>query len=411
MEDKDHLTPPSADAARPAAPPDALQSSGMQALVRMLRILFQGLRALIIIIFVYLLFSGMFRVDDQNEAMLFRFGALQTRIIDPERGESPILTSGKWYWAWPYPVDWVKEIPAQKSVTVSTADIFLARINPSLIDPKQPPPAENFLRPGNDGYLISGDTNILHTRWEVNFRIVNSAKYYLNFYDDDEDSSNSSTGRGRPGGRGQEQRKRGTEVVIRNLLANAALAEMATWRVEDLLATSRTLPDGKVENIKDKVQERLLEFLDEVDLGVQVQAVNLVDLQPPLATQESFRKVNEASETGRAEVLKAKSYAESVVLAAQGNAYRIIDDAKSYRTRVVESIKADSSYFETVLTEYRKNPETMLTALYTDALRAALARVPNKYIVHTLPGGNQEIRLQIGQVPEKNEAAPAPAQE
>ena len=53
----------------------------------------------------------------------------------------------------------------------------------------------------------------------------------------------------------------------------------------------------------------------------------------------------------------------------------------------------------------------MLTALYTDALRLALARAPNKYIVHSLPGGSQEIRLQIGQVPEKNESATAPAQE
>ncbi|HPY89798.1 MAG TPA: SPFH domain-containing protein [Lentisphaeria bacterium] len=406
MEDKEHLTPPAADPVSSAAPPDTLQSSGMQALMRMLRILFQGLRVLIIIIFVYLLFSGMFRVDDQNEAMLFRFGALQTRVIDPERGESPILTSGKWYWAWPYPVDWVKEIPAQKSVTVSTGEVFLPRINPSLMDPKELPPAENFLRPGSDGYLISGDTNILHTRWEVNFRIVNSAKYYLNFYDDEEAQSSADSH-----SRHQKHRQRGTEAIIRNLLTNAALAEMATWRVEDLLATSRTLPNGKVENIKDKVQERLLDFLEEVDLGVQVQSVNLIDLQPPLATMEAFRKVNEASETGRAEVLKAKSYAESVVLAAQGNAYRIVDEAKSYRTRVVESVKADSAYFEAVLAEYRKNPETMLTALYTDALRLALAQAPNKYIVHSLPGGSQEIRLQIGQVPEKNESATAPAQE
>lgn len=397
MEDKDQLLTPPQEASANASPPDAVQGAGMQALVRMLRILFQGLRALIIIIFVYLLFSGMFRVDDQNEAMLFRFGALQTRVIDPERGESPILTSGKWYWAWPYPVDWVKEIPAQKSVTVSTGNVFQPRISPNLADPREAPQAENFLRPGSDGYLISGDTNILHTRWEVNYRIVNSAKYYLNFFDDAEaDQTDSQPRHG-------EKRQRGTEAVIRNLLANAALAEMATWRVEDLLATSRTLPDGKVENVKDKVQERLVQFLDEVDLGVQVQAVNLVDLQPPMATQAAFRKVNEASETGRAEVLKAKSYAESVVLAAQGNAYRVVDDAKSYRTRIVESVKADSAYFETVLAEYRKNPETMLTALYTDALRVSLARVPNKYIVHTLPNGNQEIRLQIGQVPEKEQ--------
>ena len=102
----------------PQAAPEQEQhiDGGMQALVRMLRILFQGLRILIILIFVYLIFSGMFRVDDQNEAMLFRFGKLQKRVLDPEKGETPILTSGRWYWAWPYPIDWVKEIPAQKSV-------------------------------------------------------------------------------------------------------------------------------------------------------------------------------------------------------------------------------------------------------------------------------------------------------
>jgi membrane protease subunit HflK len=391
MDDKTKLTaekPPLPPAG--AKPAEAVSSAGMQALMRTLRVLFMGLRVLIIIIFVYLIFSGMFRVDEQNEAMLFRFGKLQRRVLDPERGESPILTSGRWYWAWPYPVDWVKEIPAQRSVTVSTETTFQPWMSANLPDQQ----ADNFLRPGVDGYLLSGDTNIIHAKWDVNFRVVNAEKYYLDFFDVEEaevvhNKAKASHGR----------RNRGTEATIRNLLSNAVLAETATWSVEDLLATTRNLPDGQAESLKDKVEERLVRLLAEVGLGVQVQSLNLVELQTPQATSEAFRRVNEASETGRAEMLKARSYAENVVLAAQGLAYRIVDEARSYRSSNVERVKADSSYFETVLSEYQRNPETMLTALYTDAVSEVLSKVKNKYVLHTLPEGQQELRLQIGAVP------------
>lgn len=61
--------------------------AGMHALVQMLRVLFFCLRILIIFVFIYMLFSGMFRVDEQNEAMLFRFGALQSRVLEPGQGK------------------------------------------------------------------------------------------------------------------------------------------------------------------------------------------------------------------------------------------------------------------------------------------------------------------------------------
>ncbi len=374
------------------------QNAGMQSLVRMLRILFQCLRVLIILIFVYLIFSGMFRVDEQNEAMLFRFGKLQRRVIDPEKGETPVLTSGRWYWAFPSPIDWVKEIPAQKSVTVSTDMAFEPWVNPNLVGQ---PPVNNFLRPGADGYLLTGDTNILHARWDVNYRVVNSEKYYLEFYDDEDERHGDK----------HKRSTRGTEAIIRNLLANAVIMEVGTWKVEDLLRTTRTLKDGTVENVKDKVQHRLTVMLDEVGLGVQVQSVNLVDIRPPMAVQNAFHKVNEAAETGRAEMLKARSYAESVELAAQGQAYRIADESRSYKTRLVESVKADSAYFTTVLDGWKKNPDTMLTTLYMDALRDMLKGTPNKFIVHSPEGLEQELRLQIGLNPEEKKApAPVPAQ-
>ena len=106
---------------------------------------------------------------------------------------------------------------------------------------------------------------------------------------------------------------------------------------------------------------------------------------------------------------KARSYAEGVELAAQGQAYRIADEARSYKTRLVESVKADSAYFTTVLEGWQKNPDTMLTTLYMDALREMLKRTPNKFVVHkTDESATQEMRLHIGLNPEEKKA-PAPA--
>jgi len=371
------------------------QGAGMQSLVKMLRVLFFCLRILIILVFAYLLFSGIFRVDEQNEAMLFRFGALQSRVLDPDKGETNVLTSGRWYWAWPFPIDRVKEIPAQKSVTVSTDNTFRPWLNPNAAAEAEQ--VKTALRPGADGYLLTGDTNILHAKWSVTYRISNASDYYLNFYDDSETLV-------KPGEK--KPRERGSEAIIRCLLSNAVISETATWRVEDMIATTRTTASGEVQNIKDMVESRLTELVKEVGLGVQIQSVNLVELQPPAATLEAFREVNASSEKGRSEILNARTYSDRVILDAEGNRYRIISEAKSYETRIVETVKADSSYFETVLEEYNRNPGTMLTALYTDALRQVLGSVKNKYVVHKLSEDQQELRLQLSPIPEKDKPQP-----
>ncbi|MFA6815751.1 MAG: SPFH domain-containing protein [Lentisphaeria bacterium] len=373
---------------------DENSSAGMQAVVRILRAISICLRILIVFVFGYLMFSGVFRVDEQNEAMLFRFGALQTRVLDPERGETAILTSGRWYWAWPYPIDWVKKIPAQNSVTLSTGNFFEPWINPAKGEQSA---GQKTLRPGTDGYLLTGDTNIVHAQWEVTFRIDDAKTYYLNFYDDENAETIISAKKG-------EEEFCGVQSTIKCLLANAVILETATWGIEDLINTTRTLPNGQAESLKDKVQMRLQKLLTKVNMGIKIQSVNLVSFNYPSETVQAFQQVNDSAEEARRAVLNAEDYRDKVVLAAQGRGYSIINEAKSYRTKVVESIKADTSYFLTVLTEYERNPETMLTALYTDTIKNVLNAVDSKYVVHAVEGGNQEVRLLLNPIPEdKNE--------
>ena len=369
--------------------------TGLQALMRMFHILFLGLRVLIIVIFVWMVFSGVFRVEDGKEALLFRFGRLQEMVLDSTRGPTAVLTSGHWYWAWPYPVDYVKKIPAQQALSVSTDAVFWPRVNPNQIQTPDPATMENLpLVPGQDGYLLTGDTNIIHAVWTLTYRVRDAKRYYLAFYDDSEVV---------PGADGKQPPPKGHAAILQDILANAALAEISTWSVEDMLRSSRVSPsDPEVkELLTDNVRKRVEQKLAVLDMGIDAQLVNLVDIQPPTATLTAFRKVGDAATEQRQIVEAAGKYAAQVIPAAEGEAYRVLDEARAYRTRNVESVQAESSYFLTVLNEYRKNPHTMLVALYSDAIRDVLRRVETKYVIRAAEGDRQELRIQLGPPPVK----------
>jgi len=375
---------------------------GLQSLVRMLRILFLVLRVLIVVIMVYLFFSGVFYVRDHEEAMLFRFGELQ------QRDGKEILTSGNWYWAWPYPIDRVRRVPAQRSVTLTSTQ-FWPLTNPNQLAPAAPPPASGEaqgLRAGEGGYVLTGDANIMHMTWTITYRVSNAKKYYLNFYGESENWLAPAPGA--PG------KGRGADAAIKSALDQAVLTEVSSWPAEDVLVLSRAeAGDRRREALANTVESRLLALLNRLDLGIEVQQVSLFEVQPPLATQTAFREVVDASQDYQTEIDNARAYEKGVVTMAEGRASKVIADAKAYRTRGVESVKAESAYFEKVLAEYRKNPRTMLVALYTDAIRDVLNQVENKYVIHSSRNGRQEVRLLLGPEPKKPGAAgaiPAPSE-
>ena len=249
------------------------------------------------------------------------------------------------------------------------------------------------LRPGEGGYLLTGDANIMHMIWAVRYRVDNARKYYLRLFHEPDDSYAEQREKHTHG------RTRGAEAIIENILSEAVLAEVATWPVEDVLVLSRAEGTNRErKSLANGVENRVRNLVDAegIDLGIRVDEVNLVEVQPPLATQNAFREVVDAAHDYRAAIATAEAYERRVVPEAEGKASTIRADASAYRTRVVESVKAEKAYFETVYAEYEKNPDTMLVALYTDAVRDVLSRVETKYVIHTRGEGRQEVRLRLG---------------
>ncbi len=370
---------------------------GLQALVQTLRILFFCLRILIVLSFAYLLLSGVFYVREHEEAMLFRFGKLTTK------DGQEILTSGKWYWAWPYPIDRVKRVPAQRSITLSTATTFWPNKDPNVIDAMDPAEEDATggagLVPGTDGYVVTGDFNIMHMIWTLTYRVTDAKRYYLAFFDDSEGERGADA---RPAAPGVPERPRGAERAIQNALSQSVLAEVGAWPVESVWSLSRVEGGTAVgESLSGAVRRRVNSLLTQLDLGIEVQQVSLFEIQPPVSVQGAFREVVDAAVEAQTAREEAHAYERRVLPGAEGEASRIVAEARAYKTRTVESVKADAGYFKKVLAEYEKHPESMLVALHQDVIREVLGRVEDKWIVHAKKGGRQEIRLRLGPEPKK----------
>jgi len=242
----------------------------------------------------------------------------------------------------------------------------------------------------------------MHTTWSVTYRVADAKKYYLAFYE-------GAATRDAEGTVGDTD-LRAAEIIVRSCLEGAVLQEVATWRVDDVRVLSRALAGasagGERVRLSDAVRTRLEGLIGKLDLGVEIQEVSVTNVQAPAATLAAFREVNDAANEYSKGIEDARAYSERVQFEAEARASEIVADAQAYRTRVVASVEADRGYFLKVLEEYRKNPETMLVALYSDTIRDVLNQVKSRYIVHARADGRQEVRLLLGPEPQGSEANP-----
>lgn len=379
--------------------PHETQGQGAESVVRMLRYLFAALRILIVVVIFLVFVQGIFTVREQEQAMLFRFG----RLIAKDGRE--VLGSG-WYWAWPYPIDEVKKIPAERPIVLETTHYWSAGNIAELRGEEQASPEEGpGLAPGQDGYLLTGDANIIHMTWKVTYRITDPPKYYLDFYE--------GTSEERQLEQDENVTSEAAEALVRNCLENSILKETAGWSVDDIMKRSRAevMPEagstgseraGARSYLSNAVQNRVEKMVAKMEVGVEIENATLTNVQPPRGTIQAFKRVNDAIQERDATLKEAQTYQNRVVNEAESSRAKVLAQARAYAQRVRASVEADKDYFLKVLDEYKDNPDTMLVSIYADTIRDVLKKVEERYVIHTREDGQQEIRLMITREPKRN---------
>jgi membrane protease subunit HflK len=355
----EHAPGPSASAPAPLTPDDA----GSQALAEALRSSFAIVKFVMLLLIVLFFVSGLFQVGPQEKAVILRFG----RPVG--EGQKALLGSGL-HWSFPYPIDEVVKIPIREIQSVSSSVGWYYMSAQDIIEYKTtgvPPQGfGNSLDPAMDGYAITADRNIIHTRATLYYQVDDPIRYVFGF------SSASN--------------------MVQNALDNALLHTAAHFGVDNMLYSD-------VAGFQDAVEQTVSQLADQEQLGITIKQCN-VESVAPRQLKNVFDQVTEARENRTKVLDDAHSFENQITNSADAQASAIISEAISARARYVQSLKADAKAFSDLLPKYELNPSLFVRQKVVQVVGETLTNVEFKSYLPTTAGGYPtELRLMLNREP------------
>lgn len=327
----------------------ATRAAGYEALAEALQVSFRVLRWVMGLLLLAYLGSGVFIVGQHEKAFVLLFGQIAGRGAD--RVKEPGL-----HWTLPKPFAEIVRVPVARVQTVETRSFWHGQ----AAHPGQPPPRV--------GYTLTGDVNLLHSRWAVRYTVNDPEAYAFRF----------------PFGAPGADRM---ESLIQQELDRAVTRTSLRFPIDQALRT-------EIEAWRGAVAAELQRRAAVLGLGIKLEGVDVLALSPPRQVIDAFTAVIAAENERSERISAARGAAARAVNEARGQAARAVAEGQAYRQRVVSEVGADADYFTKVLGEYQQNPAVIARTLRQDTVRRVLQQV-EKHLVAPGATGQFELRLQI----------------
>ncbi|MHC4076174.1 MAG: protease modulator HflK [Planctomycetota bacterium] len=384
------------------------------------RISFVILKIIMFCLVVIFLASGFKTVGSDEQALVLRFGKI--RGI----GEGRLLGPGL-HWILPYPIDEIIKIPVAKKINLSVKSLWYYQkrdetLPESPVDNTHIPQA---LNPVRDGYCLTrgsqklqgladstgSDHNIVHSKWQLTYKINNPERFFRNIYLPDV----------MPGQSYADLIAKGVKPLLNRLVTGSVVTVMVNYTIDEAIASQAKIPA----HVKKLLQKRL----DEIDSGLTVVSLQLTDIAPPRQVNYAFQASIRASQAKQKTISQAKGYAENTINEAggpvaldllralkqknnteehqellwsqlAGQAQETIAGARAYRTKIVEIAKANAEYLQQLLPQYLKRPKLVVQTLYQDAIEYVLNNADEKIIIQpSQTAKGREIRVLLNRDP------------
>jgi len=397
-------------------------SPGYDYLSGALKVSFVLLKIIMVILIILFLVSGFRTIGPDEQAMVLRFGKIRGL------GENRLLGPGL-KWIFPYPIDEIIRLPVQKKINIGL-NLFWYYVRPgeemkeAAGEKTYAPPT---LSPLTEGYcLVRGerqsataavtegsDYNILHSKWVLTYQITNPESFFKNCFVDD---SHLQAGQNYA-----DVIEQNITFLLENLLADAVVRTMVNYTIEEAMYERSA-------GVTDHVRRLLQDKLNKIDSGITVVAVQRSRIAVPRQVEDAFQAAHTAVATKEKTISEAKLYAEKTLnetagpvanellqalrdknieeqqkekLWSQlaGQSQEQIADARAYRTKVVETARANADYLRQILPEYRKRPELVVQRIYKDAIEQILENADEKIIVQPGQSAATELRVLVNRDP------------
>lgn len=247
-------------------------------------------------------------------------------------------TSGLNY-NWPYPIGSVTKLAVTDR---NGTDIgFITREDSRRLN------TASQIEVPEESLMLTGDENIVDLAFSVQWRVANASDYLFNVKDPDD--------------------------------AVKAVAESAMREVIGKTKLQAVLTNGRAK-VQIETVELMQKMLDRYGAGIFVDAVQIRNANPPKAVIDSFRAVATAGQDAQSLVNEANTYRNRVINEAKGDASRIVQSSQGYREQIVREAQGEASRFNQIYSEYKRAPAVTRQRLYIETMERVLAN-SNKVVV------------------------------
>jgi membrane protease subunit HflK len=192
-----------------------------------------------------------------------------------------------------------------------------------------------------ESLMLTSDENIIDLNFSVTWRVQDAARYL--FATRDPEGSVKAV----------------AESAMREIIGKTPL--------DPIFTTGRGTVQLQVADLMQKT-------LDRWGAGVSIVEVQIRSVNPPQEALAAFRDVQSAEQDRDSAVNEANTYRNRVVNEAKGDAAKITQSAQGYREQAVREATGDAARFNSIYTEYRRAPAATRDRLYIETMQSVLAR-------------------------------------
>lgn len=206
----------------------------------------------------------------------------------------------------------------------------------------------------DDGLMLSGDANIADVQFSVLWQVANPIEFLYNV--------------------------REPEDLVRRT-AESAMREVVGRRpVQDIFRDDQAGILAEVQTISQNV-------LNGYGAGINVNQVTFDNAQPPREVADAFNDVQRAEQDEDRLQEEARSYANTLLGNARGEAAKIREAAAAYKQQVTLEAEGEAARFISVYNEYVNNPDVTRKRLYLETMEQVLGGA-NKVIMESGASGS-----------------------
>lgn len=317
------------------------QKDGVESLSNALRFSIVFLYALAILMLLVIASQSFLTVKQHEVGLIYRFGKLRA-----------VVRTGL-HFTWPYPIE--------ESVTYEVTRPKKLETSNFLAAPTETMPTS--LNPEIDGYVLTGDTNIVHIKCLLTYYIsTKTDDAIINYFVKTVDAKKE----------------------LQALVDNAILKAASELSADDILFD--------VEKLRSNVASSLRQSISEANLGVYFESKDIsLKTEAPAQTKTAFTALTQASHVQDKLKNEALTYKIKIENEAQTLAQLITADAKSEQLRKVSAAQADAQTFSELLKQYRQNSDLIQKTIYEEAMFKVFKDVDEKFVIRKSKKG--EIRV------------------